>query len=370
MKRWPAPHARRRPARKLIALASAAAVLPLSAAVVNPGIASSATAPPDCNSSFNPYSFTPAQLSACGITTFPQASTNGLAAGGSTVNYTVNGALVQILIPPAGFDPSTATATQLDQYGFPPPPKDPAAVAQWKAMLSTWAGSAPAPPFLAETTQTADTTLSDNWSGYEVTGPSGQFTLAQAHYDEPTFGSSRCSTNEESTWAGIGGAHLGDPLGQAGTAHNEPGLANHQAWWEVVPDVNTVAINLTTAAGHHFFTSTRRITGGYQFFVEDVATNTTQAVNAMINHYSGDSAEAIAERPTTSSGALADLSNFGTLTFLQSLANGNGINTYNPQGVRHGVHMTSNGLSTGTDLADPSAIGSGGSFTDTQHSCN
>ena len=158
---------------------------------------------------------------------------------------------------------------------------------------------APAPPFLAETIQTADTTLSDNWSGYEVMGPSGQFTLAQAHYDEPTFGSSRCSTNEESTWAGIGGAHLGDPLGQAGTAHNEPGLANHQAWWKVVPDVNTVAINLTTA-GHSFFASTRRITGGYQFFVENVATNTTQAVNAMINHYSGDSAEAIAERPTTS----------------------------------------------------------------------
>lgn len=130
------------------------------------------------------------------------------------------------------------------------------------------------------------------------------------------------------------------------------------------------AINLTTAAGHHFFASTRRITGGYQFFVEDVTTNSSQALNVMINDYSGDSAEAIAERPTMSNGQLANLSNFGTLSFTQSLANGNGINTYDPSGIRHGVHMTSDGSSTGTDLADPSAIGSGGSFTDTQHSCN
>lgn len=60
MKRWPAPYVRRRPARKLVALAGAAVAMPLFAAVVNPGIASSATAPPDCNASFNPYSFTPA----------------------------------------------------------------------------------------------------------------------------------------------------------------------------------------------------------------------------------------------------------------------------------------------------------------------
>ena len=56
------------------------------------------------------------------------------------------------------------------------------------------------------------------------------------------------------------------------------------------------------------------------------------------------------------------------MTFTQSLANGNGINTYNPSGIRHGVHMLSR--TTGDDLADPSTIGSGGSFTDTQNSCN
>jgi hypothetical protein len=340
-------------------------VLPLFAAVVNPGIASSATAPPDCSSSFDPYSFTPAQLATCGFTTFPQASTNGLAAGGSAVNYTVNGALVQILVPPAGFDPSTASAAQLDQYGFPPQPKDPAALAGWQALMSAWTGAAAAPPFLAETTATSDTVTKTNWSGYAVTGPSGQFTQASANYDEPTFGSSRCSTNSETTWAGIGGFSSNSALGQDGTAHNVVGLANHQAWWEVLPGVAMTAINLTTAAGHNFFASTRRITGGYQFFVEDEATGSSQALNVMINNYSGTSAEAIAERPNI--GGLTNLSNFGTLTFTQSLANGNGINTYNPQGVRHGIHMINN---AGSPLADPSAIGSGGSFTDTQVSCS
>jgi hypothetical protein len=49
----------------------------------------------------------------------------------------------------------------------------------------------------------------------------------------------------------------------------------------------------------------------------------------MINNYSDTSAEAIAERPTAPNGQLTNLSNFGTMTFTQSLANGNGINTYN-----------------------------------------
>ena|SRR5690242_5043641 len=47
-----------------------------------------------------------------------------------------------------------AGAAQLDQYGFPPPPTGPAALTQWQTMMSDWAGSAPAPPFLAETTST------------------------------------------------------------------------------------------------------------------------------------------------------------------------------------------------------------------------
>ena len=55
------------------------------------------------------------------------------------------------------------------------------------------------------------------------------------------------------------------------------------------------AINLTTAAGHHFFASTRRITGGYRFFVEDVTTNSSQALNVMINDYAGT-----ARRPSPS----------------------------------------------------------------------
>ena len=359
-----------------IALAAAASVLPFmiapasansaqTAAQADPGSAPIATPPSNCSSSFDPYNYTQAAVASCGYPVFAQTAANAMPGGGTSYAYNLNGSTVTFYVPPAGFDPATATAAQLNEYGFPPQPTDPGALKLWQQEMSNWQGTTPPPPFLTETSGQNDSVNNDHWSGYVVTEPAGTFTHAETWFIEPTFGSSRCSTNAESTWAGIGGWTTGK-LAQDGTAHNEAGIANHQAWWEILP-ADAVPINLYGHPDFLFDTSVRRITNGFRFYMYDYDTHTTKAFDetgGANNSYDGSSAEAIAERPTNN-GVLQNLSNFGTLTFSETLANGNGFDTFDPNGHRHGVHMNN-----GDDLADPSGIGTSGYFTVTQHNCN
>jgi hypothetical protein len=361
------PSAPSRRSKILLASAGAAAVIPLLSAAASPA----ATSISDCGSSFDPYQYTPSALAACGYATFPQVAVNAMAGGGSSYDYQLDdGGTVRFYVPPASFDPSTATDAQLDEYGFPPRPTDPDALSQWNTEMNGYQGVDPPPSFLTESNVVNDTVYYQNWSGYAVTEPQGTFTHAEAVFVEPTFGSSRCSTNMESTWAGIGGFNPNTVnLAQNGTAHNEPGIGNHQAWWEILPGRAFPVAGFGGRAGYWFDASTRKITGGFRFYFFDYYSGKAKAFDvtkAGGYGYDGSSAEAIAERPSVN-GVLQNLSNFGTLTFISARANGNGFNTFDPNGHRHGIHMQTN---SGHDLADPSGIGTSGQFTDTQHNCN
>jgi hypothetical protein len=322
-----------------------------------------ATPPANCNSSFDAYDYTPAALNACGYRTFPLRAVTPIAGGGATYDYYVDGHRVRDYVAPTGFDGTAATAAQLDKYGLPPRPADLAAYGDWQRRVTHLHVPTP-PPFIVESNAQADSVSSPNWSGYAVTGGSGSFTHAESWFYVPTFYSSRCSSNSEVTWAGIGG-YGNTGLGQDGTAHNVPGFADGQAWWEVWPDVNMMPVQLGGHSGHEFDASTRRISGGYRFYMYDYYSGTTRTKDVSINDYAGNSAEAIAERPKIGS-QLANLSNFKTMVFARSEANGSGLNNWSSGGGRHGVHM----YNGGTQLASPGDIGSDGYFTDTQLSCN
>ena len=353
---------RARAIRGLLAAAGVVLALPLAASPVGAsGLIT--TRPSDCRAVFNPYLYTQAAAGAC-APTYATTGRTPLAGGGAAQHYTVAGTAVSILMPPAGFRPETATAAQLDELGFPPRPTNPSDLRQWQKEMRGWTGAAPAPGFLATSPATADSVTSLNWSGYVVTGGAGTFTHAEAFYTEPSFGGSVCATNSEVTWAGIGGWNSGN-LAQDGTSHNVPGLANHQAWWEILP-ASITAVNLTAHAGFTFDASTRRISGGFRFFLMDSESGQTVAFDVSSSRYDGSSAEAIAERPTVN-GSFTNLSNFGTLTVSTSRANEKGFDTFSPNGSRHGVHMVD---SSGGDMADPSTISSPGAFTIAQHHCN
>lgn len=351
--------------RRLI-WATAAAIASLVTGISGSAMAAAPASGLNCDSSFNPYDYSQAQVSACGYKTFARSDIAALPGGGYRYDYSMNGTKVQILVPPKGFNPSAASAAQLNEYGFPARPARAAATAQWQEQMGTWKGTVAPPPFLAESHTRADNVYFTNWSGYLLTGNHSDFTQAEAWYAEPTFGGSVCASNEEVTWAGIGGKAKGDYLGQNGTAHNVPGGQDHEAWWEIVPGYYITWINFFATPGYIFDASTRWTGNGYRFYFYNYYNQTTFALDVVSTTYSGDSAEAIAERPMMSNGTLANLSNFGTLTFYYSEANGKGFDTYPATSVRHGVHMIDD---SGNDMADPSNVGSDGFFTDTQKSC-
>lgn len=358
---------------KLAVPLSTVATLPLLITPLSAS-ASPASSLPNCHSSFNPYAYSRAAVAACGFPTFPLTATQALPGGGSSYDYMVNGHLVKFKVPPPGFHPSTASSANLKEYGLPPRPAAARPLAQWQAQMRSWRGAAKPPPFLAETHVRSDTVTLGNWSGYSLSGSPGTYADVEAVYGEPTLYSSQCSTNAESTWTGIGG-YQSQYLGQNGTgaAQGIPGIGQHQAWWEVVPDESEVPINLYAHPSNDFGVVTRWLGSYYEFYWYDYYSGQSQTVDDYTSSYDGTSAEAIVERPAVS-GQWTYLSNFGTADFVSTYSSGLSFDQYSPNGVRHGIHMydtwePSTQTWGGTQMADPSAIGSGGFFTDTQDSC-
>lgn len=341
-------------------------VLPLGAAV---GV-SGKFAPYHCDSSFDSYRYTRSALAACGYATYPQKSVTALPGGGLSHNYIVHSAAVHVFIPPAGFEPATATTAQLNEYGFPPRPADAAGLRQWQKEFSNWTGAVSPPPFLTEINASSETDYSDNWSGYVIKGTLHTFSQAETTFIEPDKSyPSACSSHAEVTWAGLGGWYSGSTLAQDGTylGNEVGGIDNHQAWWEIYPQNAIEPVPFHASPGYPFDASTRWLGNGYyRFFMYDYHTGHSWAMDALTEAgYSNDSAEAIAERPTDN-GKLTHLTNFGTLRFSWAKANDKGFNKYSPAGVRAAIRMQD---INGNDMATPSEIGNIGYFTDTQHSC-
>lgn len=383
--------------RAIVAGSVAACTLVAMAAGTGPASARS-PAGPACGSSFDPYSYTAAQLRGCGFPVYPSLvarplpAKDGTGGGpGISVQYQLgHGVTVEQLIPPRRFRPLTASAAVLDQYGFPPRPAGGPALADWTAEMADWRGSGPAAPFLtaspARTHAVSDTDISGNWAGYVAESRSRRFTQAEGWYYEPSAHRSRCRPADESTWAGLGGWKDGDkPLAQNGTAIGMPGMSDHQAWWEFWPHNNMIPIDFYATPGRVFDASVRYVgkSGGapdeYRFWFHNDASGQTEAFNTFVSAAdrgakgrSGTAAytaEMIIERPGVDD-QVTNLTNFGSLKVVASRANGVGFGAYPPHPakglIRHGEHM----MNGSTLLAVPGGISGDGAFTVTQKSCN
>ena len=161
--------------------------------------------------------------------------------------------------PPAGFDPSAATAQELAQYGYPPRPDAPAgpeALAQWQRVTAP--GIRRVVPMLVPTNRyhgpvaalevdrLRGTEYSTNWSGYALTGRPGArgFYSVVGHWTVPTaqqaFGSCPGRWVYSSEWAGIDGYNNSDVLqsGSAADAYCDvPGqqISQYYTWFEWYP---------------------------------------------------------------------------------------------------------------------------------------
>jgi hypothetical protein len=90
---------------------------------------------------------------------------------------------------------------------------------------------------------------SKNWSGYTVTGRKGAFNRISGEWIVPYVKPTHKSTYS-SAWIGIDG-FKNSSLIQTGTGHEfVNGIARYYAWWEILPDAETV-IPLSVYPGDH-----------------------------------------------------------------------------------------------------------------------
>jgi YD repeat-containing protein len=151
------------------------------------------------------------------------ATTTNLPDGGTESDYAFSdGWTLSVPTPPAGFDPLTASASQLDEYDFPARPTDSTELSDWTAAMSNYqSGSDLAPDpslsFAASTPASVAYRESklpySNWAGYVMGTPNGTKRLydgAQATVTVPDHpGTCALDNNGNSNgigiWIGLGG---------------------------------------------------------------------------------------------------------------------------------------------------------------------
>src|SRR5579872_639189 len=142
---------------------------------------------PACAPAFNAYAAGAAAAQACGLRVHPLQSKKTLADGGTQYTYTVDGGnTVTFRLPPATFDPLSATAAQLASYYLPQRPSSGAALGTWERLVN---GKHKVPPaFLIQGSQPFSqpqptgfsTATSPTWSVYYATGAT--FSSIEGYY--------------------------------------------------------------------------------------------------------------------------------------------------------------------------------------------
>ena len=175
-------------------------------------------------------------------------------------------------VPPANFNPMSATEAELEQYGFPPRPNrllGPDALARWQRRVRdqtrivpelVQTGTFHGPARTIKQTRTKPSVIegtSENWSGVVIVdkgNPFGNPTMqveARFVVPKPVAG---CKSGTEryssANWVGIDGAFSNDVL-QAGTETdlNCASGATYYAWIEWYPNSEVKVSNLPVAGG-------------------------------------------------------------------------------------------------------------------------
>ncbi|WP_030902354.1 G1 family glutamic endopeptidase [Streptomyces sp. NRRL F-5126] len=207
------------------------------------------------------------------------------------------------------------------------------------------------------------TTEASNWSGYAATGGSGAYKSVSSSWVQPAVSCTSQNTYS-SFWVGIDGYSQSDNgLEQTGTeADCINGRATYGAWWEVLPAAES-AYSVTVKPGDHLkATVTNDGNGQYTMTLADSTEGWTKTTHhAGSQGVNGSSAEVIAEA-TQVNGQIAALSNFGTVNFSGSTANGSTL-----PGSSDEIVMEN--FDTGSVKAQPSAL-SAGAFSDTWRNYN
>jgi Peptidase A4 family len=154
-----------------------------------------------------------------------------------------------------------------------------------------------------------------NWSGYaQHTTTKGTFTAVEGTWTVPKVDTSKPGAQYAADWVGIGG-YSDDTLVQAGTLEwNAHGTAKYDAWTEILPAALVPISGLTVHPGDKIETTVvEKSKNMWAMTVDDVTTGKSGGRTVKYKA-SGESAEAIHERPEVGSG-LATLATTSNVTF-------------------------------------------------------
>jgi len=169
-------------------------------------------------------------------------------------------------------------------------------------------------------------TTSTNWSGYADT--SGKFTSVSASWVQPS-GTCKSGDQYAAFWVGIDG-YTSSTVEQTGSEVDCVGkTAEYYAWYEMYPGPSENYSN-TVRGGDHFTATVTWVSGDkFTLYIDDSTEGWSHTTTASLTSTPGrSSAEVIAEAPCcTNSGGILNLTDFGTVNFTGSTANGEGVGT-------------------------------------------
>jgi Peptidase A4 family len=281
-------------------------------------------------------------------------------------------------LPPPGFQPLTATAQQLQYYGFPPRPSSeaPKAMALWHRMAAglhhriipefgtsdryhmpvqdlQWSTAAETPG----SQNAPQDAVSTNWSGQALVQNTVPLVLALGLWNVPSVlppQGANCSGSAEqgwfsADWVGLDGADSrSQDLVQAGT-EGDVFCANGQVsfdyhpWWEWLPHPETPIINFFILPGDAFMTQVVALDATHAQFVmidltsgAGVSFQVSAPAGAQVV---GTSAEWIHEA-TTVNGHVSVLPHYGALSFTAMDAEDTTQQTYTPGTPKNAMNLS------------------------------
>ena len=176
-------------------------------------------------------------------------------------------------------------------------------------------------------------TTSTNWSGYAATGRFGAFTSVSSSWVEPT---ARCTSGDQysSFWVGLDG-FSSYSVEQTGSAVDCIGSTpEYYSWYEMYPAYPVNYSNPVRPGDH--FTGSVTVTRGSTFTLtlSDTTQRWSHTVTRTLFGAARSSAEVIAEAPCcTADNGILPLTDFGTVSFSGSTANGLPLSRFSPVGI-------------------------------------
>jgi hypothetical protein len=305
-------------------------------------------------------------------------------AGAAPVGTETAGTGVPVTLP-AGFNPVTATAAQLNEYGFPPRPSNASALAVWEnamkhavTRISTpYSTSGPsALPLAGSIGQ-----IPSPWAGYQANSSNNSdvhFTDALVQFGVPRVPSDSSITSYSQTdpqvgfWVGLGGllGSEGGNLWQAGVLAVSEKTPQYYTFWEYAPHESWQDAHVPVSPGQTVFVEVWLNDGGDvpqgHVYIENITTGQYLPTNAGMDISSSVSGtfSCTAEWPQyTKSQSLPD---YGTMTFDSCSA---AVNSTSYFQTMNSFNYYQNGdwcyNSSGTNTARvqvPDALQSGGDF--------